>query len=153
MPSGEHGLTARTFIPRPRSEVFDFFATAENLERITPPELRFQIITPLPLRITAGAVIDYRIRLFGIPFHWKTLISRWDPDSSFVDEQVTGPYATWVHTHAFLDAPGGTLVTDEVRYRLPLFPLGEAAYPLVRLQLRRVFGYRTRRLSELLSRS
>jgi len=153
MPSAEHSLTARTFIPRPRSEVFAFFAAAENLERITPPELRFQIITPLPLRIVAGAVINYRIHLFGIPFHWKTLISLWDPDSSFVDEQVTGPYAKWVHTHYFHEAPGGTLVTDEVRYRLPLFPLGEAAYPLVRLQLRRVFGYRTRRLSELLSRS
>ena len=147
----EHRFTARTFIARPRPEVFAFFAAAENLERITPPELRFQIMTPLPLRMASGALIDYRLRLFGIPFQWTSLISLWEPCCSFVDEQVTGPYAMWVHTHSFHEASGGTLVNDEVRYRLPLFPLGEVAYPLVRLQLRRVFDYRARRLSELLT--
>lgn len=150
MPSGEHTLTAETFIPRPRSEVFAFFAAAENLERITPPELGFHILTPLPLRMAAGVLIDYQLRLFGIPFNWKTLISRWEPDFSFVDEQVTGPYSKWVHSHFFREAPGGTEVSDEVRYRLPFFPFGEVAYPLVRLQLRRVFNYRAARLKDLL---
>jgi len=151
--NGEHLLKTSTFIPRPRREVFAFFAAAENLERITPPELRFHILSPLPVPIGAGALIDYQLRLFGIPFRWKTLISQWEPDCSFVDEQVTGPYAKWVHTHAFHQESGGTLVTDEIRYRLPLFPLGEIAYPLVRVQLQRVFAYRARRLKNLLAPS
>jgi ligand-binding SRPBCC domain-containing protein len=148
--AGEHVLTTQTFVPRPRMEVFSFFAAAENLERITPPELRFRIVTPLPVRMEAGTRIEYRLGLFGVAFRWRTLISRWEPGSCFVDEQLEGPYAKWVHTHTFRDAEGGTLVDDEVRYRLPLFPLGEAAYPLVRLQLGRIFAYRARRLRELL---
>jgi ligand-binding SRPBCC domain-containing protein len=150
MPLGEHLLTRETLIPRPRTQVFDFFADAENLERITPPELNFQIQSPLPIRMGAGALIEYRLRLFGLRFRWKTRISHWDPGVSFVDEQLQGPYALWVHTHRFRDVGRGTLVTDEVRYRLPLFPAGEIAYPLVRLQLRRIFNFRARRLHELL---
>ena len=137
-------------VPRPRAEVFDFFAAAENLERITPPELGFEIATRAPIEMAVGTLIEYRLRLFGVPFRWLTRISRWEPGVAFVDEQVKGPYALWVHTHTFRDAEGGTLVSDEVRYRLPLFPLGEAALPLVRLQLRRIFAYRSRRLGELL---
>ena len=137
-------------VPRPRAEVFDFFAAAENLERITPRELGFEIATPPPIEMAVGTLIEYRLRLFGVPFRWLTRISRWEPGVAFVDEQVKGPYALWVHTHTFRDAEGGTLVSDEVRYRLPLFPLGEAALPLVRLQLRRIFAYRSRRLGELL---
>lgn len=146
----DHLLHAEILIPRPRAEVFDFFAAAENLERITPPELGFEITTPLPISMGAGALIDYRLRLFGIPFRWRTRISRWEPASAFVDEQISGPYDLWVHTHTFRDATGGTLVGDEVRYRLPFFPFGEIAYPLVRLQVRRIFDYRARRLRELL---
>ena len=100
--------------------------------------------------MAVGTLIDYRLRLGGIPFLWRTLISRWEPDDCFVDEQVKGPYAMWVHSHRFSDADGGTLVSDEVRYRLPLYPAGEVAHPLVRIQLRRIFAYRSRRISELL---
>lgn len=150
MPSGEHILTTGVFIPRPRREVFSFFAAAENLERITPPELNFRIVTPLPIPMSQGTLIDYRLRLFGIPFRWRSLISRWEPGVCFVDEQLEGPYARWVHTHTFRDGEGGTHVKDVVRYRLPLFPLGESAYPLVQLQLKRIFEYRARRLVELL---
>jgi ligand-binding SRPBCC domain-containing protein len=150
LPSGEHVLRTETLVPRPRTEVFDFFAAAENLERITPPELNFRILTPLPIRMGSGALIEYRLRLFAFPFRWRTRISHWDPGVAFVDEQLTGPYAKWVHTHRFQDAAGGTLVTDEVKYRLPLFPVGEVAYPLVRFQLERIFGYRARRLGELM---
>lgn len=148
--SGEHVLRTETFIARPRLEAFAFFAAAENLERITPPELNFRILTPLPIRMGTGALIEYQLRLFAVPFRWSTRISHWHPGVAFVDEQLAGPYAKWVHTHRFQDAEGGTLVSDEVRYRLPLFPLGEVAYPLVRFQLKRIFDYRSRRLGEIL---
>jgi ligand-binding SRPBCC domain-containing protein len=150
MRPGEHLLRTETFVPRPRAEAFAFFADAENLQRITPPELNFRIRTPLPIRMAPGAVIDYRLGLFGVGFAWTTLISAWEPDTRFVDEQLRGPYARWVHTHSFHDAEGGTRVTDEVRYRLPLYPLGELAHPLVARQLRRIFHYRAARLRELL---
>ena len=149
-PPGDHLFTWETLVPGPRAEVFAFFADAENLERITPPELRFRIRTPLPFAIEEGALIDYRLGLFGVPFSWKTRITRWEPESVFVDEQLSGPYAKWVHTHRFEEAEGGTRMRDEVIYRLPLYPAGEVAYPLVRLQLRRIFAYRGRRIKELL---
>jgi ligand-binding SRPBCC domain-containing protein len=150
MPFGDHALTTHTFIPRPRSEVFAFFAAAENLDRITPPELNFHTVSASPVRMAAGAIIDYELRLFGVRFRWKALISEWQPEDRFVDEQLKGPYAKWVHTHTFRTVDGGTDVGDEVRYRLPFFPAGECAYPLVRLQLQRIFSFRAKRLAELL---
>jgi ligand-binding SRPBCC domain-containing protein len=151
MAFGEHLLRSETFLPRSRSEVFAFFANAENLEAITPPEVRFRITSPLPIRMGPGTLIDYQLRLFGMPFTWRTLISLWRENEEFVDEQLNGPYSRWIHSHAFFDAPGGTRVVDEVRYRLPLFPLGELAFPLVRWQLRRIFAYRSRRLRDFLA--
>jgi len=147
---GDHVLRAEMVVPRPRDEVFGFFADAENLEVITPPELGFHIRSPLPIQMRVGALIEYQLRLFGFSFRWRTRISRWEPGVCFVDEQLSGPYAKWVHTHRFGDAEGGTRVSDEVRYRLPFFPLGEVAFPLVRLQLKRIFDFRARRLRELL---
>ena len=139
----DHFIRTRLVIPRPRDEVFPFFAQAENLGRLTPPELAFRIRTPLPIAMQAGALIDYTIGLHGIPMRWRTLISEWEQPHFFVDEQLKGPYALWVHRHAFTDHPtGGTLISDEVRYRLPLSPLSDLALPLVRRQLRRIFAYR-----------
>lgn len=150
MTIGEHVLSVSTFIPRPRSEVFAFFSDAENLEKITPVQLRFEMITPAPVHMAVGVLIDYRLRLFGVPFHWRTRIAQWNPETSFVDEQLKGPYASWAHTHSFADVEGGTAVTDSVRYKLPLFPFGEIALPLMRLQLKYIFRYRTDRIREIL---
>ena len=145
-----HRLHRSQFLPLPRSTVFPFFADAGNLQRITPPELHFRFVTPLPIEMREGALIDYRLRLFGVPFGWRTRIAAWKPDDLFVDEQLRGPYRLWVHTHTFRDVEGGTAMEDEVRRELPLRPFGELAYPVVKRQLDRIFDYRERAIRGIL---
>ncbi|MBT8336193.1 MAG: SRPBCC family protein [Gemmatimonadetes bacterium] len=146
--SGRHELRTETVLPLPRDQVFPFFAAAENLERITPPELGFRILTPRPVEIHRGARIDYRLRLFGVSFGWRTRITEWDPPNGFVDTQEAGPYHTWIHEHRFEPVAEGTRMVDRVVFRLPLGPLSRPALPLVRRQLRRIFGYRERVVQE-----
>ncbi|HEX6588450.1 MAG TPA: SRPBCC family protein [Longimicrobiales bacterium] len=145
-----HVLEASMVVPLPIEQVFPFFAAAENLQRITPPSLRFSILSPLPVDMRRGALIDYRLRLMGIPFGWKTEITTWDPPREFVDEQLKGPYRVWRHRHRFRTVAGGTGIEDRVEYALPFGPLGLVALPLVKRQLRAIFAHRQRVVAQLL---
>ena len=137
-------------VPRPRREVFPFFADAANLERLTPGFLSFRIVTPLPIAMRSGALIDYRIKLFGLPMTWRTLIESYEPGERFVDVQLKGPYRLWRHTHTFRDVPGGTEIRDHVEYALPLGPLGRIAHALmVKRTLGRIFDHRERVMADM----
>ena len=135
------------------ADVFPFFADAGNLEAITPPSLRFEIVTPRPIEMRVGALIEYRLRMRGVPISWLTRIEEWEPGVRFVDMQLRGPYALWHHTHTFEpDGAGGTIMHDTVRYALPGGPLGVLPHRLfVRAELERIFDFRAERVPELLA--
>ncbi len=142
-------LKAEQLVTRPLEEVFAFFERPENLTKITPPSLGFVILTPLPIEMKAGALIDYTIKVTGYRLRWWTLISTYDPPHSFVDEQIKGPYKLWHHTHRFRAVEGGTMISDEVKYALPLGLLGRTAHALfVRRQLKGIFAYREKVIGE-----
>jgi ligand-binding SRPBCC domain-containing protein len=140
-------LEAELWLPRPLDEVFAFFSDANNLETITPSWLNFEVITPGPIIMRPGTLIDYRIRIHGFPVRWRTEITRWQPPHQFVDEQLRGPYKLWHHTHTFAERDGKTWCADRVRY----FPRGGALMNrlFVRRDVEKIFAYRARRLQEL----
>ena len=150
---GHHTLRREQHLPGAPEEVFPFFADAGNLEAITPPWLGFEVVTPRPIAMRPGALIEYRLRLHRLPVSWLTRIEEWEPGVRFVDAQLTGPYKLWHHTHEFEPAPdGGTLMRDIVRYALPLGPLGEIAHlVLVRRDLDRVFDFRVAEVGRLMA--
>src|SRR5215207_8765757 len=137
-----HAFRTSMSLPLPRETVFAFFADAANLERITPPELRFRILTPPPIPMQEETLIDYRLRLLGVPLRRQARITACEPSVGFVDEQVRGPYRLWRHAHRFYDDEEGTIIEDTVHYRLPFAPIGDFFHPLVRLQLERIFRFR-----------
>ena len=145
---GGYTLTAEIWLPRSRPEVFAFFADAGNLEALTPAWLRFEILTPRPIGMQAGALIDYRLRVHGWPVRWQTRIAVWEPPVRFVDEQLRGPYRLWRHEHTFEETAGGTRVRDVVHYAVLGGALVNALF--VRPDLRKIFSYRQEKLAERL---
>jgi len=145
----EFTFHSELWVPRPRDEIVGFFADARNLQTITPSWLNFEMLTPGPIVMRAGALIDYRIRVHGLPIRWRTQIAEWDPPHRFADTQLRGPYTLWHHTHSFETRDGGTVCKDDVRYR----PRGGALtnWLFVRKDLERIFHYRKFRLAQLFS--
>ena len=139
-------LRTRQTFAASREEVFAFFADAANLQSITPPWLRFRILTPLPIDMKKGTLIDYRLRLHGFPIRWRTEICEWEPPFRFADRQLRGPYRLWHHTHTFEEVSDGTLMTDEVEYAVPGGRLVNRWF--VEGDLRRIFTYRTEQLAQ-----
>jgi len=145
-------LRREQFVARPLEEVFEFFSDARNLQVITPPWLNFQILTPGPIDIKPGLLLDYRLKWHGFTIAWRTEIETWDPPHTFTDKQVRGPYKLWRHTHTFAEVEGGTHMTDHVDYELPLGPLGTIAHQMgVRRDLEQVFDYRQKVISDRFS--
>ena len=142
-----HRLEREQRVAAPPGAVFEFFARARNLELITPPWLRFQVLTPEPIAMAPGTLIEYRLRLHAVPLRWTSRIEEWDPGRGFVDRQVRGPYRLWHHQHEFAADGDGTVVRDDVRYSLPLGDLGQG---FVRRDLERIFDFRRDAVRRLL---
>lgn len=148
--SKDYLFRQETFIPQPLDEVFTFFSKAENLEKVTPPKLKFKIRTPLPINMQQGTLIDYQIRLLGLPFKWRTEITAWEPPFRFQDVQLKGPYRKWQHTHFFSAVDGGTQMSDEVVYQIPLSTISNLTNALfIRKQIASIFEYRKEQMDTL----
>lgn len=141
-----HEFQSELWLPLPPDELFSFFADAANLEAITPPWLHFQILTPTPIAMRQEALIDYRLRVHGIPMRWRTRINAWEPPHRFVDEQIRGPYRWWTHEHSFEARDGGTLARDRVCYAVPFDFITHRW--LVRPDVERIFLYRKEALNQ-----
>ena len=143
----EYIFSTSIWLPAPLEKVFQFFARAENLQKITPPWVHFELLTPKNFEICAGTHIDYNIRIHGVPVRWQTEIGVWEPPFRFVDIQIKGPYRLWHHTHTFEAHQEGTMCHDLVRYN----PFGGALtnWLFVRRDVERIFDYRKHVLSEL----
>lgn len=137
-------LSSQVWLPKPLREVFPFFSDARNLEVLTPPWLRFEVLSEGPIAMAEGVRIDYRLRLHGVPIRWQSEITSWNPPRRFVDEQRHGPYRLWIHEHRFRERDGMTLAEDFVRYAVP------GGWVVDRLvvcrDLRKIFSYRRKKL-------
>ena len=145
-----HVLIRKTVIKKNIEQLFDFFSKAENLNSITPPLLGFKIITPLPVEMKKGTIIDYKIKLNGIPFRWRTEITKWEPPYMFEDTQINGPYKIWIHEHRFDEKEGMIIMTDTVRYLSPGGIFEFIPHNLmVKKKVEFIFDYREKVLNEL----
>ncbi len=148
--SAPYTLEREQWVPAPLEQVFAFFSDAENLETLTPEWLRFQILNPRPIALSAGALIDYRLRWHGIPLRWRTEITCWQPPHRFEDVQLKGPYRLWHHTHTFQWVDGGTQIGDAVRYALPFGIFGRTAHAFsIRGNIEQIFEYRQQKVRTL----
>lgn len=144
-------LKRQQVIARPRQEVFEFFEKPENLEKVTPASVGFSILTPCPIKMQSGTVLDYTIRLLGVPIRWTTLIADYQPPLLFTDVALRGPYSFWNHTHTFEEFEQSTIMTDEVHYAMPFGFIGRIAHSLwVKRQLDHIFNYRADVICSLL---
>jgi len=141
-----HEFTAEQWLPIAHEDLFPFFADAGNLQDLTPAWMHFRIETPRPIAMHPGALIDYRLKVRGIPLRWRTEITTWEPPVRFVDRQVRGPFRQWIHEHRFEPRDGGTLTTDRVRYSVPGGAL--INWLLVRHDVARIFAFRTAALRQ-----
>jgi ligand-binding SRPBCC domain-containing protein len=141
-----HEYKSELWLPVPQEQLFAFFADAANLDALTPPWLHFHIVTPPPIEMREGALIDYRLRVHGLPLRWRTRINHWQPPHRFVDEQIRGPYRQWIHEHTFAARDGGTLARDLVRYAVPFDFIAHRW--LVRPDVETIFKYRSEALQQ-----
>jgi len=140
-----YSLNRSQTIRRPINEVFRFFENPENLKKITPKKLGFLLLTPTPIEMKQGTLIDYTIKVHGIGMRWTTLITEFNPPYKFVDVQLKGPYSYWHHTHGFKTIENGTVMSDKVVYALPLRFIGRIVHALlVKRQLQKIFDYRAK---------
>ena len=142
---------SRLWLNRPRDEVFEFFSDALNLEEITPPWLRFRVVSKLPIDMHRGAEIEYRLKIHGVPVGWRSRITVWDPPYRFVDEQVRGPYRMWIHEHRFFEDSGGTLCQDNVSYLSRGGTLINVLF--VERDIHKIFAHRSDRLQKIFGES
>lgn len=145
-----HEFRSELWLPLPPEKIFPFFADAGNLDALTPPWLNFHIVTPLPITMRAGTLIDYHLRVRGLPLRWRTRINVWQPSQRFVDEQLRGPYRQWIHEHTFEARDGGTVARDVVYYSVPFDFLVHRR--LVRPDVDKIFAYRRQELVKKFSR-
>lgn len=136
-----------------REQAWDFLQNPANLDRITPPDLKFHIVTDVPAVMYNGLIIEYRITIPLIGTHtWITEIKHIREGCSFVDEQRLGPYRFWYHYHEIRQDADGVLLIDRVHYRPPMGILGRALHRFyIRGTLERIFEYRRERLAFLLT--
>jgi uncharacterized protein (TIGR01777 family) len=140
---GEDVLERYQYFEKPKKQVFNFFSDEMNLEKITPPFLKFKVLGKNTDKIESGTLIDYKLQLRGIPFKWQTKINEFNEDTDFTDQQVKGPYSKWVHTHSFHEVGNGTLMKDKVVYKVPFGALGRAvAGYFVKKDVNNIFDYR-----------
>ena len=143
-------LAEETLIDAPLDRVFDFFSRAENLEKLTPSSLQFKILTKLPIEMKVGTLIDYKLKIRGVPVNWQTEITAWEPNVLFIDCQLKGPYKKWIHEHRFKAEGNKTRMWDTVEYALPFGPLGAIAHWLfVKKEVSGIFGYRAAALRQV----